>query len=145
MRVSRQSVCAALVTLGLIVPLACARQPAKPAAEVPNLFPKQAQDLIEKNRGNSGFVVLDVRTPAEFAAGHIPGAVNVDFRSPAFQAQAGTLDKGRSYLVYCRTGHRSGLALPILQRLGFTGLYHLEGGITGWQRAALPVEPAPAK
>jgi len=145
MRMSRQSVCAALVTLGLIVPLACARQPVRPAAEVPNLFPRQAQELIERNRGNPGFVVLDVRTPAEFAAGHLPGAVNVDFRSPAFQAQASTLDKGRSYLVYCRTGHRSGLALPILQRLGFTGLYHLEGGITGWQRDGLAVEPAPAR
>lgn len=144
MRVNRQSVCAAVVTLGLIVPLACARQAGRPAAEVPNLFPKQAQELIEKNRGNAGFVVLDVRTPAEFAAGHIPGAVNVDFRSPDFQARAGKLDKGKSYLVYCRTGHRSGLALPILQRLDFTSLYHLEGGITAWQREGLPVEPAPA-
>ena len=134
-----------LPALALIVCLACTRQPGRPAAEVPNLFPRQAQELIERNRGNPGFVVLDVRTPAEFAAGHIPGAVNVDFRSPAFQAQASTLDKGRSYLVYCRTGHRSGLALPILQRLGFTGLYHLEGGITGWQRDRLPVEPAPAR
>jgi rhodanese-related sulfurtransferase len=145
MRVSRQSVCAALVTLGLIVSLACVRQPVRSAAEVPNLFPRQAQELIEKNHGNPGFVVLDVRTPAEFASGHLPGAVNVDFRSPDFQAQAGTLAKGKSYLVYCRTGHRSGLALPILQRLGFTSLYHLEGGITGWQREALPVEPAPAR
>jgi rhodanese-related sulfurtransferase len=145
MRVNRQSVCAAVLTLGLIVPLACARQPAKPAAEGSNLFPRQAQDLIEKNRGNSGFVVLDVRTPAEFAAGHLPGAVNVDFRSPDFQARAGTLARGKSYLVYCRTGHRSGLALPILQHLGFTGLYHLDGGITAWQRERLPLEPAPAR
>lgn len=145
MRVSRQSVRAALVTLGLIVCLACTRQPAKPAAVVPNLSPRQAQELIERNRGNPGFVVLDVRTPAEFAAGHLPGAVNADFRSPDFQAQAGTLARGKSYLVYCRTGHRSGLALPILQHLGFTGLYHLEGGITAWQRERLPLEPAPAR
>ena len=125
---------------------ACGRQPeATPTSKFPNLWAQQAQELIERNRGNPGLVVLDVRTPAEFAAGHLPGVVNVDFRSPDFQAQAGTLDRGKSYLVYCRTGHRSGLALPILHRLGFTSLYHLEDGITVWQGEGLPVEPAPAR
>lgn len=100
---------------------------------------------MRKNQGRADFVVLDVRTPAEFAAGHLAGAVNLDFRAADFEARASKLERSRGYLVYCRTGHRSSLALPILRRLGFTSLYHLGGGITEWQREGLPVEPAPAR
>jgi rhodanese-related sulfurtransferase len=134
-----------LVTAGLFATVACVKQPpAMSASNFPNLSGRQAQELITKNQGNPGFMVLDVRTPAEFAAGHLAGAVNVDFRAADFEARASKLERSRSYLVYCRTGHRSSLALPILQRLGFAGLYHLEGGITEWQRQGLPIEPAPA-
>jgi rhodanese-related sulfurtransferase len=144
MRMRRWFPSGVLVTLALIASTACARQPASPASKFRNLSGQQARELITKNRGNPGFIVLDVRTPAEFAAGHLPGAVNVDFRAADFETRASKLERSKSYLVYCRAGHRSGLALPILQRLGFTSLYHLEGGITEWQRERLPVEPTPA-
>jgi rhodanese-related sulfurtransferase len=134
-----------LPVLVLIASTACTAQPAAtPASKVPNLSGQQARELMTRNQGNPGFVVLDVRTPAEFASGHLASAVNVDFRAGDFEARASKLERSRSYLVYCRTEHRSGLALPILQRLGFTSLYHLEGGITEWQRQGLPVEPSPA-
>ena len=133
--------------LPLIASIAWAQEAAEgPKSQATNLSPREAQALIQKNRANAEFVVLDVRTPAEFAAGHLAGAINVDFKSPDFQAQAAKLDRGKTYLVYCRTGHRSGLALPLLQRLGFSHLLHLEGGISAWQREGLPVErpPTPA-
>jgi rhodanese-related sulfurtransferase len=144
---ARQLARTVALTAMLAGPAACAHKGAEaPDAPAANLPPRQVQALIQKNRDNPAFAVLDVRTPAEFAAGHLAGAINVDFKAPNFQAQAAKLDRARSYLVYCRTGHRSGLALPILQRLGFTHLLHLEGGISAWQRDGLPVErpPAPA-
>jgi rhodanese-related sulfurtransferase len=145
MRLSRRFPSGLLVTVGLLATVACGKQPAATSAsKFPNLSGQQARELINKNRGNPGFMVLDVRTRAEFAGGHLPGAVNVDFRAADFEARAAQLARSKSYLVYCRTGHRSGLALPILQRLGFTSLYHLEGGIAEWQREGLPVEPGPA-
>lgn len=80
-------------------------------------------------------VILDVRTPAEFAEGHLPGAVNLPVESPDFAAQLATLDPGAGYAVYCRSGNRSQAALAIMQQSGFTNAYHLGGGIGAWQQA----------
>ena len=148
MPMSRRFACSTVVALALFASVTWGQDAAEgPRSQATNLPPREAQALIQKNRENTEFVVLDVRTPAEFAAGHLVGAINVDFKSPDFQAQVAKLDRGKTYLVYCRTGHRSGLALPILQRLGFSHLLHLEGGISAWQRDGLPVErprtPAP--
>ena len=78
-------------------------------------------------------VILDVRTPAEFAQGHLPGAVNIDVESPTFADEVDKLDKTVPYAVYCRSGNRSGVALDVMSGAGFTGAYHLAGGITAWQ------------
>ena len=82
-----------------------------------------------------GVVVLDVRTPAEFASGHLPGAINVDVESADFAARIATLDPAVPYAVYCRSGTRSGVAVGLMQAAGFTSIYHLGGGITAWQSA----------
>lgn len=77
-------------------------------------------------------VLLDVRTPAEFAAGHLQGARNIDINGGNFEALVGALDKSVPYAVYCRSGNRSGTALEIMKGLGFTSTYHLGGGIGAW-------------
>ncbi|PID96334.1 MAG: thiosulfate sulfurtransferase [Actinomycetales bacterium] len=82
-----------------------------------------------------GTVILDVRTPAEFAAGHLSDAVNIDVEAADFRARVGALDKSIPYAVYCRTGNRSATALAIMKQLGFTSTYHLAGGITSWTSA----------
>jgi rhodanese-related sulfurtransferase len=82
-----------------------------------------------------GTTVLDVRTPEEFASGHLPGAVNVDVSSPDFLARVSALDPTAPYAVYCRSGNRSAAALAEMAQLGFTGAYHLAGGIGAWQGA----------
>lgn len=79
--------------------------------------------------------LLDVRTAAEFAAGHLPGAVNLDVQSPDFPQRAATLDPGRNYAVYCHSGNRSKVAMTALTRSGFTHLFDLAGGIAAWQSA----------
>ena len=66
-----------------------------------------------------GVVVLDVRTPAEYAAGHLEGAKNIDVESPDFTTQIAGLDKSATYAVYCRSGNRSAQAVKIMEGLGF--------------------------
>ncbi|MGV8909026.1 MAG: rhodanese-like domain-containing protein [Propionicimonas sp.] len=80
-----------------------------------------------------GTVLLDVRTPAEFAAGHITGAVNLDVESAAFPQQVATLDPAKNYAVYCRSGSRSKAAMTAMGQAGFGHLFDLAGGIGAWQ------------
>jgi rhodanese-related sulfurtransferase len=82
-----------------------------------------------------GTVLLDVRTPSEFASGHIAGAVNLDVQSAEFTQAAGSLDRARTYAIYCHSGNRSKVAMTALQQLGLTHLYDLAGGISAWQSA----------
>ena len=72
-----------------------------------------------------GTTIVDVRTPEEYAQGHLPGAVNVDVSSPDFSAQIATLDPSAPYAVYCRSGNRSGVAVATMAEQGFTNAYHL--------------------
>jgi phage shock protein E len=95
--------------------------------------------------GDEALVVLDVRTPKEFAEGHVPGAINIshdelEARLPELEA-----DRDRDVVVYCRSGKRAGLALDMLEKAGFKRLYHLEGDYLGWTAASRPVETAPAR
>jgi phage shock protein E len=97
---------------------------------------KAAAKLVEDRK----VTVLDVRTPTEFRASHITGATNVDFLAGDFAEKAAKLDRGKTYLVHCATGRRSTNCLPQLQRLGFTNLVHLDGGLKAWQAGGNAVE-----
>lgn len=86
-----------------------------------------------------GTVILDVRTPQEYAEGHLEGAQNLDVSAPDFAQALDGLDPGASYAVYCRTGVRSAAALDIMREQGFDSLVHLEGGISAWTASGRPV------
>jgi len=73
-------------------------------------------------------VIIDVRTPAEFASGHLDGAVNIDVQSPDFAAQIMELDPNGEYFVYCRSGNRSGQAIAQMNQMGFNGENLTNGG-----------------
>ena len=77
--------------------------------------------LVEVRRalGQPATVLLDVRTPAEFAAGHLPGAQNLDFRAPDFAQQVARLAPQTPYVLYCASGNRSSQAAIIMQEKGF--------------------------
>jgi phage shock protein E len=81
-----------------------------------------------------GTVVLDVRTPAEYASGHIPQAQNIDIEGSDFATRIASLDKTVSYAVYCRSGNRSGTALGQMSAAGFTHVHDLAGGVGAWQQ-----------
>ena len=90
---------------------------------------------FEKLRVGSNVVVLDVRSAAEFAAGHVPGALNLDVNATNFAAKASSLDKSKTYLVNCMAGVRGAKACNALYRLEFPTLYNLDGGLKAWERA----------
>lgn len=99
----------------------------------------QARELIQKSAKDAQFVILDVRTPEEFAQGHLSGAVNVNLMAPDFERRLGAMDRGKTYLVYCRTGNRSAKAIQAMGRLGFRSVYHMFEGIVGWQKKGFPL------
>jgi rhodanese-related sulfurtransferase len=72
-------------------------------------------------------VVLDVRTPAEFAGGHLEGAVNIDIQSADFAEQISALPLDGDYVIYCASGNRSGVAIGQMEALGFTNLTDAKG------------------
>jgi rhodanese-related sulfurtransferase len=98
---------------------------------------EQAQKLMQQRARQKDFVVLDVRTPGEFSEGHLAGAVNVDLLAPDFAARLSAMDRGKSYLVYCRTGNRSTKAVHAMEQLGFRTVYHMRDGIVGWEKKGL--------
>jgi len=93
-----------------------------------------AQALNEQQQA----VVLDVRTQEEFESGYIPKAINIDIQmGPSFIDEINSLDKTKSYYVYCRSGARSSQAVQLMRELGFNNTFNLLGGILDWEGEVL--------
>ncbi len=91
---------------------------------------------------DQSLVLLDVRTPAEYAEGHIPGAINIPHTEIA--ARIGELSgaRERDLVVYCRSGNRTEQALAALRKAGFSRLFHLKGDYLRWSEEKRPVSVA---
>lgn len=111
----------------------------KPAAQlkVKHVSAVQAAEYIKKNPDT---VVLDVRSPAEFANGHIKGSINIDFKAASFADDLKKLDRTKTYLVHCQAGGRSTSSLDTFKKLGFQQILHLDGGMMDWGKEQLPIE-----
>ena len=107
------------------------------SAAFTNLSPDEFQKLIAQ----PGVGILDVRTPAEFAEGHIAGAINIDVTASDFKARVADLKlkKSTCLAVYCRSGRRSANACNILSSEGYGKLNNLSTGIIGWTEAGKPI------
>ena len=81
-----------------------------------------------------GVVILDVRTPQETAQGMIEGAVEIDFYGENFEREIEKLDPDKTYLVYCRSGNRSGKTCKLMASKGFKHCYNLQGGYIAWSQ-----------
>jgi rhodanese-related sulfurtransferase len=115
---------------------------------VKQLPPLEFRDLIKRLSGpqygetssdRRCLVILDVRTLQEYRSGHLNGSINLDFRSASFADELEVLDRDNAYLVYCRTGVRSGRAATLMKSLGFREIYDLAGGIAGWKREGFEI------
>lgn len=100
---------------------------------------RQFKLLLDEHRGDSDVVLLDVRTPKEFSNGHIEGALLLDYHARDFVDRLKALDRDKTYLIYCRSGNRSGQSLTIFEKLGFQDAYHMATGINGWLQEKYPL------
>lgn len=107
-------------------------------AVLETVSPIEASSIIEA--GPADLIVLDVRTPEEVAEGHLADAVNLDFYATDFENQLDALDKDAPYVLYCRSGNRSGSTIDLMKDLGFTDVHEVDGGILSWLEAGLPIE-----
>ena len=103
------------------------------------ISPKEASDLIAKHKNNPDFIILDVRTPREFKGGHIERAILLDYYSKTYPDKLKNLDKTKTYLIYCRSGNRSGKTLDLIKNMGFSRVYNMAQGLRGWRAKGLPV------
>ncbi|WP_130735007.1 rhodanese-like domain-containing protein [Flavobacterium sp. J27] len=96
--------------------------------------------IFEEKMKEKEVQLVDVRTPEEFASGHLPNAVNINVNATDFETKVASLDKGKPVLVYCKSGGRSGRACGQLEEMGFTNIIDLDGGITDWKASGKPIE-----
>jgi len=101
-----------------------------------NSFSKDI-DIVEfeKLMSKEGITLVDVRTPEEIAAGNIEGSMGIDYKADNFKEEIGKLDRDGEYLLYCRSGNRSGKAMKLMKKMGFTKMYNMEGGYLAWSEA----------
>ena len=117
--------------------VACAITFMAEAAGPGSIEPKALGDRIAW--ADRALVVLDVRTPAEYAEGHLPGAINIPNGELAARVAELADAKGRDIVVYCRSGVRAARALDVLGKAGYERLFHLQGDYNRWTEEKRPV------
>ena len=95
-----------------------------------NMKAAEAAKILQEN---PKAVVLDIRTPAEFNEGHIPDAVNINYKADSFESELDKLDRDATYVMHCRSGRRSANSFKIFKKLGFKNIVHMDDGILGWK------------
>lgn len=133
----RPSLLLALSLTAALVLGACASETV--AVDGPGVRVASAQDVATVLAADPAPVLIDVRTPAEFAEGHIEGATLIDYNASDFRDRVAELDPDATYVIYCRSGNRSAGARAVLEDLGFVDVTDIEGGILAWNAAGLPV------
>ena len=114
-----------------------------PTATIPNqitetITPEEAFSLIQDNQGNPDFIIIDLRTPGEVSEGYIEGSINLDYNAGIFSNEVETLDRCGIYVIYCRSGTRSGMALTAMNALNFKEVYNISGGMIAWMAGGFP-------
>jgi rhodanese-related sulfurtransferase len=102
----------------------------------PQLTPDVFEQLSKKNKRS---VILDIRTPEETAEGHLEEATFINFLGEDFENQLLTLNKKKTYYVYCRSAKRTIPATEKMMAMGFKKVFMLEGGINNWKEKGKPV------
>ncbi len=103
--------------------------------EAPGIAPSE---LNERRESGTAPTVIDVRTPEEYAAGHIPGALNIPFEQVA--ERISEVDASHGVALYCMVGPRARKGEAALLAAGYAPVLHLEGGLAAWQAGGFPVE-----
>ena len=122
-----------LLSLSLFL-VGCAKED-----NIKNITPSEAYTLLQENKDNPNFHLLDVRTLEEFSEEHIEGAINIDYYQDSFREDIDSLEKENTYLIYCGSGKRGGMALDIMKELEFKEAYNIEGGLGNCQEEGFEI------
>lgn len=101
---------------------------------------KLAPEQFKQKMDEPGVILLDVRSPGEYSAGHLPGAVNIDYNGKDFAGEVSKLDTSKTYLVYCTVGGRANKAAEQMKKSGFRSILEMQGGYPDWEKEGYPVE-----
>ncbi|MGM0508963.1 MAG: rhodanese-like domain-containing protein [Fusobacteriota bacterium] len=96
-------------------------------------------EIDDIKKENTDVVILDVRTPGEYQSGHLEDAINIDYYANDFSKKLDELNKNKTYIIYCRSGNRTGKTLDMMEEMGFKKVYDIKGGIISIQRANYPL------
>lgn len=107
------------------------------AQKIIQITSTEVSSLLDKDKK---WIVLDVRTPAEFKEGHIKNAVNIDINADDSHQKIDKLNKKAKYIVHCRSNHRSAAAVEYMSKQGFKTIYQMSDGYTGWSTNKQPIE-----
>lgn len=124
-----------LLLVSALLLSACATTASEGVA-VKNIDTQVAQSTLK----TEDVILLDVRTPEEYAQGHIPGAKLMDFHGENFAEELKALDPKANYVVYCASGNRSQKATRMMQEENFQNVSNVLGGFQAWQSQQLPIE-----
>lgn len=107
-------------------------------AQLNNLLPEEFWQAILHSTSS---IIIDVRTPAEFAAGHLPDAININYFGESFWKDITALPEEAEYFIYCRSGRRSIRTATLMRNGGFDNhrVFNMEGGWNEWKSRKLPV------
>ena len=125
--------CTFIIILLIIIGFGCSRNISliKPLEKViKTITVEEAWSIIKNYSGNPDFIILDMRTEAEFRSGYVDGALNMDYFDGTFEDNLNSLDKKKTYLIYCANGNRSSMALEIMGELGFMSVYNADGDMS---------------
>lgn len=100
-----------------------------------NISVKEANMMLSSA---NDIVLIDVRTPEEFAQGHVANARNIDFRAPDFATKVQSLPHDKTLIVYCRSGNRSGQSMQVFSHFGYRNVKNVVGGISAWESVGMP-------
>jgi len=140
----RSSIVVILLVLAALLVAACGAGPATmntaggSAASAEALPDTVDASTVKSFQGNPDVVILDVREPYEYEAGHIPGVKLIPLGE--LPNRLAEVPKDKPVIVTCRTGNRSGQAVNFLRQQGYTNVHNMSGGFVAWERAGYPVE-----
>ncbi len=128
-----------LLSAVLIVFIASCSSQSTTENPIINVDVDTTRDLVTQDET---VIVLDVRTPKEYAIGHIKGALNINIAEEDFSERVSKLDRDKTYIVHCSANvenGRSAKSLKIMSSLGFNELMNMEGGIAAWEQSGHPL------
>jgi rhodanese-related sulfurtransferase len=103
-----------------------------------DISPTETLQMIQKHSQDQNFVVLDVKTEQEYIKNHLPASMLIDFFSPSFKDDLFRLDKNKIYIVICKMGVRSEIAMNLMKKMGFKEVYNVLGGDDRWFAEEIP-------